>query len=198
MVRARSLYLRGSWFESKQADMESMENISIAKATADDTLEIQKVLYATWLATYPNAETGITREDIEYRFKDRFTAENITKRTQQFAHPPAGHTTLVAKDGGRIVGVARMICTPEKNEVAMLYVLPEYQGKKIGLALWEEAQKVMSPMKETFVNVVEYNTIAIRFYEKLGFKDTGERLEEERFRMKSGAQMKEIRMKLEK
>ena len=68
--------------------MRKATEITIAHATPDDVIGIQDVAYHGWLATYPNAERGITVDDIEDRFKDRHTEERIAQRREQMANPP--------------------------------------------------------------------------------------------------------------
>ncbi len=64
-----------------------------------------------------------------------------------------------------------------------LYILPEYQGKGVGKMFWGECVKYFDNNKKIIVQVATYNTGAIKFYEKLGFKDNGKRFSEERLRM---------------
>jgi ribosomal protein S18 acetylase RimI-like enzyme len=77
-----------------------------------------------------------------------------------------------------------------------IYVLPEYQGRGVGKALWNEIRKNFDPKRKTIVNVAIYNIKAISFYEKLGFKDTGKRWQDETFKMKSGSRIPEMEMEL--
>ncbi len=43
-------------------------SVQIQDATPNDDDAIRQVQQRTWLATYPNAGLGITKEDIEARF----------------------------------------------------------------------------------------------------------------------------------
>lgn len=173
--------------------MEKEITISIAKA--QDAEGMGKIFYKTWLATYPNEEVGITVDDIEDRFKDRFTEEGIKKESEKIANPPEGSTTFVAKEGGAIVGVCRILVSEQENRIGAIYVLPEYQGKGIGKKLWEQAQKFFDSKKDTLVSLASYNTNAFEFYKKLGFKDTGRRWDnDEKFKMKSGTVMPHMEM----
>ena len=156
---------------------------------------MQEVFYQGWLATYPNAQHGITVEDIEDRWKDRNLEEGLAKRREQMAHPPAGETTLVAKLNWRVIGICRLIQRPDKNQLQAIYVLPEFHGRGIGTKLWQEGQQYLDPIKPTFVEVAVYNKQAIGFYKSLGFTDTGKRMSDPRFTMKSGAVIPELEMK---
>jgi ribosomal protein S18 acetylase RimI-like enzyme len=173
-------------------NMEQEIEISIAKP--EDNRGIQEVFYKTWLDTYPNEEVGITVEDIEYKYKDRFTEEGLQKSLERMMNAPKDHFVFVAKDTDVVVGVCRAEATENGNRLLALYVLPEYQGKGIGKKLWAEAQKRFNSAKDTLVNVATYNANAIEFYKKLGFEDTGRRFIEENFKMKSGNTIPEQEM----
>ncbi|MDP2651961.1 MAG: GNAT family N-acetyltransferase [bacterium] len=163
--------------------------IKIQKAVPEDAAGVGEVLYKTWLATYPNEEYGITVDDIEDRWKDRNKADGSRIR-----NAPNNELLLVAKDGDKIVGVCRSVIHPDKNNLQAIYVLPGYQGKGIGSMLWEEAYKFFDPAKDITVEVVVYNANAIAFYKKLEFKDTGKRISNDKFKMKSGAILPEMEM----
>ncbi len=175
--------------------MESIESsgIRIGKAKPGDARGMQEVFYRSWLATYPNAEYGITAEDIEERFKDRFAPDVLAKREARLAHPPEGEATLVARDGSTVVGLCRIVVHDNVNEQQAFYLLPEYRRRGIGTRLWKEAQKYTDPSKPSIVYVAPYNAPAIRFYESLGYAATGKRLEG-RFVLKSGAHIPEMEM----
>lgn len=171
-------------------------SIEISGAVPDDSQGINTVLYEAWLATYPNEEIGITVEDIEESYKDRLSPERIEKGKERLRNIPENERRLVAKAEGRIVGVSRVIKGKEKNILQTLYVLPDYQGRGVGTALWEEGKKFLDLTKDTVLEVATYNKNAINFYKKLGFEDTGKRITDERFRMKSGNIVPEMEMAL--
>jgi ribosomal protein S18 acetylase RimI-like enzyme len=175
---------------------ESATHVEITDTNPEDALGITTVLYKAWLATYPNEEAGITVEDIEDSYKDRFTEEAIQKVTKVLENIPSNEKRLVARADNKVVGMSRIIKYDENNKLQTIYVLPEYQGKGVGTALWQEAAKFIDPSKDTFLEVAEYNENAINFYKKLGFEDTGKRLKDERFRMKSGSIITEMEMVL--
>lgn len=169
-------------------------DIKISPAKSEDSAGMQEVFYKAWLATYPNEEHGITRDDIEERFKD--PVAGIEQRKKNILEIAGNKKYLVAKVGEQIVGLCRVVKHEDRNELQAIYVLPEYQGKGIGYALWQETKKFFDPTKDTIVQVATYNKKAITFYEKLGFRDNGKRFTEERFRMKSGNIMPEMEMVL--
>ncbi len=157
---------------------------------------VQQTLYKSWLATYPSEEVGITREDIEHRFEGRFTDEALAKRWDRMKHISDRHI-LLAKDNDTVAGVIVITNTSDKNQLQAIYLLPEYQGKGIGKMLWQSAQQYIDPTKPTIVYCATYNAKAIAFYEKLGFRDTGRRWQDdETVRMKSGVIIPQLEMEL--
>jgi ribosomal protein S18 acetylase RimI-like enzyme len=171
--------------------------LTIAPVAPDDIVGMQDVFYRGWLATYPNAEHGITVDDIEDRYKDRLSEEKLRTRRGQIANPPEGKTTLIARKGGKVVGVCRVTKHADRNQLYAIYVLPKYHGQGIGTAMWNAAQQYLDPAKHTIVEVATYNANAIKFYEGLGFVDTGKRMSNPKFTMKSGAIIPEMEMRRE-
>lgn len=171
--------------------------IQVAVATPDDVEGMQEIFYRGWLATYPNTEHGITVDDVEDRFKDRYSDERLAKRRNHIASPPPGETTLVAKLERQVVGLCQVVKHADRNQIEAIYVLPEYHGRGIGTALWWEAQRYVDLLRPIFVEVAIYNAQAIAFYKKLGFEDTGKRMVDPRFTLKSGSVIPEMEMRRE-
>ncbi len=166
----------------------------IEKARPEDAEGILEVFYRTWLATYPNEEAGITIHDIEERWKDR--AERIEKRRSEIRAADPSQQIFVAHADEIVVGVCRVSKEEKSGHLDAIYVLPEYQGQGIGVELWKSAKEFLGEERDVFVGVATYNKNAVRFYSGLGFVDTGRRFEEERLRMKSGANIPQMEMVL--
>jgi ribosomal protein S18 acetylase RimI-like enzyme len=179
------------------SDVKNTTAAQIAPVTPDDVVGMQDVFYRGWLATYPNAEHGITVDDIEDRYKDRYSEERLAKRREQASNPPGGETVLIARKNGKVVGVCRVMKHPDRNQLYAIYVLPEYHRQGIGTTMWKAAQEYLDPAKHTIVEVAIYNANAIKFYEGLGFVDTGKRMSDPKFTMKSGAIIPEMEMRRE-
>jgi len=158
-------------------------------------LSVNDVFYKTWLDTYPNEELGITKEDIHDKF-NKNDDEYFEKKRQEIINLPENATYIIAKNNEKVIGTLVSITREDFNEIKAVYVLPEYQGNGIGYSLWKEGVKKFDTKLDTFVNVADYNEKAIRFYERLGFIDTGERFSDERFKLKSGTMIPEMRMVL--
>ena len=169
-------------------------NIVISTTVPQDAEGINTVLYKTWLATYPNEELGITREDIEDTYKDAFTEKVIRERQESIANTPPNQKRMVAKQGDIVVGVLVVVRNENNNLLKTIYVLPELQGKGIGTMLWNEEKSFCDLRKDTIVHVASYNHKTIEFYKKLGFIDTGKRFTDERWKMRSGATIPEMEM----
>lgn len=173
-----------------------MNHISIRPPQPDDALGVLNVLYKTWLATYPNAEYGITREDIESSYKDSFTAENILNLKFKILNTSENTKRIVAKFGEEIVGTGTLIDNAESAKLKTLYVLPEYQGKGIGRMILDELTKNIN--KNIFVELAVYNKNAYNFYNKYGFKDTGRRFVDNDITVKKGITIPQMEMVMNK
>ena len=157
--------------------------ISIEKPAIKDVRNIQKVFYETWLATHPNENAGVTTEDIEEKFKNRFSKQAIQKRMDDIFDESENKLFLVAKDGALVVGVCKIVKKEYYDQLQAIYVLPKYQRRGIGKMFWNRVAEVIGNKKDIIVRVATYNTKAINFYKKLGFADTGKRFSEENLRM---------------
>lgn len=175
-----------------------MNDLIITKPVIpDDISQIEEVFFRTWMASCPNDQIGITKEDIEEYFKDRGNPDQLAARVAHLSALPPNELFLVAKKSDQIIGVCRVIIRERVNQLQSIYVLPEYQGQGVGSVLWSNAYKFLDSAKETIVQVATYNEQAIAFYRSLGFVDTGRRFTEERHRMpKSGVFIPEMELKL--
>ena len=84
----------------------------------------------------------------------------------------------MAKDGDRVVGFVGYGTwrdDPEHvGEVYALYVLKEYHGLGVGRRLMDAALEELRAYPQVCLWVLKANSRAIRFYEKCGFRATGE------------------------
>ncbi len=91
-----------------------------------------------------------------------------------------GWRAYVAQDGARVLGVVR--AGPDRAEVeaghlGRLYVEPEQWGRGIGGRLYQAASEQLTGAGFTYATlwVLEGNIRARRWYEALGWQQTGER-----------------------
>ena len=89
-------------------------------------------------------------------------------------------SVLVAKDGDRVVGFAAAGAyraedgsKTDEGEVYALYVLEEYQKRRIGYALMRRALSMLAGCRAATVWVLAENEKAIAFYERVGFRADG-------------------------
>ncbi|MDO8429053.1 MAG: GNAT family N-acetyltransferase [Candidatus Daviesbacteria bacterium] len=169
-------------------------DIQIVDQTANDVLEVSRLLRDTWLDTYPNSEHKITREEILQRYDEASPdfQERIEKRKTNVNKDPNVHS-WVAKEGEKIVG----FCTATKgkeNRINAIYVFPEQQGRGIGWKLMKNALDWIGEADEICVNVASYNQKSIEFYEKVGFRKTSKEIVGDAGRFPSGAVIPEIEM----
>ncbi len=167
-------------------------NIKIEDMRPEHVEAVQNVFYRTWLETYPNVEAGITVQDIEERWKDRNSEERLNRRKSELQKGDPDRKQIVATVDGEVVGACVATRSDTANRLNAIYVLPEHQGKGIGMMLWNEVRKFFDPTKDIIVGVATYNTRAIGFYSKIGFVDSGRRYTDERFQMNSGARIPEM------
>lgn len=144
--------------------------VIIRKATLDDFKGFREVHYQSWLATYINEDLGITKEDIDKRFEDKFSDGRFEKY-QKIIEDPNGRV-LVAIHKNQVVGFVDFHKDPTHNTLRGLYVHPNFIGKKVGIKLWQAGQDFLDSNLPTELEVASYNQRAINFYEKLGFKMT--------------------------
>lgn len=169
--------------------------ITSQRPKESDVKDIQQVFYETWLATYPNDEAGITIDDIEERFKNRFSDSALQKRIDDMMSETGEKLFLVAKDDVKVVGVCKLVKTELYNDLMAIYVLPRCQRMGVGLMFWEKAKEFFGTEKDIIVQVATYNNKAINFYKKLGFVDTGKRFTQEFLKMPvSGSYIPEMEL----
>jgi ribosomal protein S18 acetylase RimI-like enzyme len=157
--------------------------ITIRKAKENDAIDIQQIFYNSFLKTYPNQALGILKEDIEEMYKDSFSDKKITEFKNKIKNVPESVKIFVACDGNKLCGLIMIVINEKFNQLQSIYLLPDYQGKGIGVLLWNTAKQYFDKNKKIIVQVATYNKSAIKFYEKLGFTDTDKRFTEERHRM---------------
>jgi len=174
---------------------EEMMTAQIHDATPSDADGVRYVQQCTWLATYPNAELGITKEDIEARFHASSEEAIKQRQTQQqrINSDPLVHL-WVAKEAKRIVGFCLAKKEGPQNRIQAIYVMPEYQGTGIGKRLLQTALDWLGSQQEIVLNVASYNHQAINFYRRFGFVPSGRPAHSGVTKLPSGVVIPEIEM----
>lgn len=169
-------------------------DIRITDATSDDVESIRELLRITWLATYPNEEFGITREDIQQNFdvSTPEAKERLKNRKKNININPNNHEWVV-KLGDKVIGWS-LAKKGEQNHIQTLYVLPEYQGQGVGGKLLARVIEWFGKAQAVYLHVASYNQKAINFYKKFGFVETGQPVKNDLQPLPSGAVIPEIEM----
>lgn len=151
--------------------------VTIERAVPDDAETICDIRDRAWLEAYPNAELGITVDDVRLMAqgpKGEYVPRRIAYLKEQFAKEDGtGETTFVAKVDGKVVGfIDPRIDEQNRRRVGAIYVAPEAQGKGVGSKLMNQVLDWFGRDQDIYLEVVSYNTNAINFYEHFGFVQT--------------------------
>ena len=144
--------------------------IAIREAFTGDIPVIQQIANHTWPHTFKDI---LSEKQIAYMLDMMYSTEALTEQMEQ-----KGHRFFLASEGESYLGF--LSCETgymqiPTTKIHKIYILPETQGKGVGKKLIERCRQVASEKKDTVLslNVNKYNP-AIGFYEKIGFKKTGE------------------------
>lgn len=129
----------------------------------DSLYDVSRVYEQSWKYAYK----GIVPQSYLDAIPDGHWANDSLKNTM---------SNLVALEDGRIIGTlgfckARWEGYAEYGEIVSIYLLPEYMGKGYGRAMLVRAVEALDGLgfKQVILWVLEDNTCARAFYEKLGF-----------------------------
>ena len=143
------------------------------------------VHYHAWQETYAGLvdQTYLSAMTLE-------TSERFALR----AFENGFYSTLVARDGERVIGFAsygpyRGDDLEDAGEVFAIYTLKEYYDRGIGRALMETALSKLTGYSRVCVWILRGNERAIRFYSRCGFSPDGAQKT-----LKLGTEVTEIRM----
>jgi ribosomal protein S18 acetylase RimI-like enzyme len=111
---------------------------------------------------------------------DKYLYENLSiEKLREELKNVSSHFFFI-KDGERNIGYLKLNMGPSQTElkdetaleIERIYVIQEYQGKKVGQQLYEKAIQVAKEKKAQYVwlGVWEENHKAIQFYIKNGFE----------------------------
>ena len=160
-----------------------MNDIKIVPMTTENEIKGKAyVHYKSWHESYSDIV------DADY-LNNKVTLEKCEAMAQKFPE-----NTLVAKLDGRVVGFAaygkyRGDDLSDCGEIYAIYVLEEYQKRKIGYALMTASLGRLMEYDKVALWVFKDNAKAIDFYEKVGFRPDGK---ENVFSL--GTELTEIRM----
>jgi len=141
----------------------------VVRLTLDELQHVQHIAHQTWPLTFKDI---LTPEQIQYMLEWMY---NLDTLKQQFHE---GQQFYAVKENDRFIGFTAIELhhlERENVKIHKLYVLPEFHGKGIGLALVDQVKVVAlsEKMKTILLNVNRFNS-AVSFYEKYGFRTVKE------------------------
>ncbi|MBP6796360.1 MAG: GNAT family N-acetyltransferase [Saprospiraceae bacterium] len=150
-----------------------MENIVIKKVLPDEVIALQKIGRQTFKETFA---AGNTEENLTKYLEEGFSSEKLlgelTDQNSEFHF--ALYEDVVIGYLKLNFGDSQTELKDDKSaEIERIYVLQEYQGKKVGQLLYEKALQIANAYKADYIwlGVWEENPRAIQFYKKNGFTE---------------------------
>jgi GNAT superfamily N-acetyltransferase len=144
--------------------------VHIREANVDEARRIEEIRIRTWRIAYRDV---LPPEDLDAMPIDE------TRWVHRIAEPPPGWSTVVAEDGGRVVGFATTGPSRDQEgigELYAIYVEPDAWSTGTGRALIERAEAELArSYAEATLWVLEDNPRARRFYEHAGWQHDGVR-----------------------
>lgn len=153
------------------------KNWIIRETRDSDAQALIALLFVSWLDTYVNTDIGVTREFIiaknlphlEYTWlRDKWDYGTF-KNTADNIH------FVAVDERGSLLGFLHACRDKETQYLGGLYVCKEMKGSGLAQELAAKFLEWEDRTRPSQLGVVEYNTRAIGFYEKMGFKDNGVR-----------------------
>ncbi len=148
-----------------------MDNINIRRTTINDIYHLQKIGRQTFYETF---SAGNTDENMNKYLEERFA---IAKLEAELSNPDSAF--YFASIGNNVIGYLKLnfghsqteLKDKDALEIERIYVLKDFQGKKVGQMLYEKAMQIAKDKNADYIwlGVWEENPRAINFYLKNGF-----------------------------
>ena len=143
-----------------------MNHFSIRKATIEDCALINAMAQIAFPATY---QTLLSPEQLKYMMDWMYSPQNILKQMKE-----EGHVYFIAFYNEEPCGYLSIQQEHEDTfHLQKIYLLPNFQGKKGGLYLFQEGINYIKQIHPTPCMMelnVNRNNKALHFYEKMGMK----------------------------
>ena len=142
----------------------------IRKATLEDIEMINRLAWIVFPHTYKEI---LSTEQMEYMMDWMYSPENLHKQMTE-----DGHIYFLAFEGNEPADYLSIQPEGEHTyHLQKIYVLPSFQGQKLGKLLFEQAIKAIKELHpepcQMRLNVNRQNK-ALTFYEKMGMKKVDE------------------------
>jgi ribosomal protein S18 acetylase RimI-like enzyme len=139
--------------------------IVIRRWQKSDLESIRRITWQSWISTY---SSFIPESDLASYFVTHYTEASLLS---MFDDPFT--QGFIAEVDDHIAGYARLFFNRDENRlyVSSLYLLPEFEGKGIGIRLLESAEGYTAEkgLDELWIGVMVKNRQALLFYRKVGF-----------------------------
>ena len=149
-----------------------MALFSIKKVNKTEVEQLQSLSRQTFAETFSDSNS---KENMNKYLTENLSIEKLSEELNN----ENSHFFFI-KDGERNIGYLKLNMGPSQTEmkdetaleIERIYVIQEYQGKKVGQQLYEKAIQVAKEKKAQYVwlGVWEENHKAIQFYNKNGFE----------------------------
>jgi diamine N-acetyltransferase len=149
------------------------EKIKIRKGFQCDLLTLQRIGQATFSETFADANT---EENMRKYLDEGFSIEKLT---EELSNPNSQF--YFAELNNKTIGYLKLNIGSSQTElkdnkaleIERIYVLKEFQGKKVGQMLYDKAIQIAvnSKVEYVWLGVWEKNPKAISFYKKNGFTE---------------------------
>ncbi len=145
--------------------------INIQGITINDIKLLQEIGIQTFTETFSSANS---EENMAQYLKEGFSIEKLTGELNNY-----NSKFFFALDQERVIGYLKLnfgdtqteLMDANALEIERIYVLSEYQGKKVGQLLYDKAIEIAIQRKLDYIwlGVWEENKRALSFYKKNGF-----------------------------
>ena len=149
-----------------------MALFNIEKVNENEVAQLQSISRQTFAETFSDSNS---KENMNKYLTENLSIEKLSEELNN----ENSHFFFI-KDGERNIGYLKLNMGPSQTElkdetaleIERIYVIQEYQGKKVGQQLYEKAIQVAKEKKAQYVwlGVWEENHKAIQFYNKNGFQ----------------------------
>ncbi len=149
-----------------------METITIIKATVNDVDRLQKLAKQTFVEAFASS---IDEENMSIYLERSFS---VTKLTSELSNPMSQFYFASLND--EVIGYLKLntgnaqteLVDLNALEIERIYVLAQYQSKKVGQLLFEKAIEIAKQITASYIwlGVWEENLRAISFYKRNGFE----------------------------